>query len=185
MDDDSSRRRFLALAGTGTAFSLAGCNGLGGGSEETTTDPQVGSDTTAEPDATTVEDAEPPAQTDGAAMAVGVAVSADQEELRKQQQQLQAELQSGNLSQQEAAERYQAIQQELRSQAIASLEDHVESDAGLTTADSLDQFGILLVSGTPANLLGTLEFDEVQAIVSETRFEQAKVQAEQRQTDTG
>lgn len=185
MDEDSSRRRFLALAGTGTAFSLAGCNGLGGGSEETTTDPLGGSETTAEPDVTTVDDAEPPAQTDGAEMAVGVAVTADQEELQKQQQELQAELQSGNLSQEEAAERYQAMQQELRSEAIATFEGHVEGDEGLTISDSLDQFGILLVSGTPAKLLGTLDFDEVQAIVSETRFEQAKVQAEQRQTESG
>jgi hypothetical protein len=180
MDVDSSRRRFLELAGTGTALSIAGCSGLGGGGEETTADPLNGTDGTGDPDVTDGT----PAQTAGEETSVGVALSGDQEKLQEEQQKIQSELQSGNLSREEAAAQYQEVQKRLQSEAMAAFQGRVESTDGLSLDDSLEQFGITLVTGTPATLLGTLEFEEVSAIVSESRFQQAKAQAEQG-TDSG
>jgi hypothetical protein len=180
MDSDQSRRRFLELAGTGTVISLAGCNSLGGRSPQPT-DALTRTDDTAGAEESSDEATD---LTEGEETAVGIGISGDQEKLQQAQQEIQAQMQNGNLSRAEAAQEYQTIQQELRAEAFATFEDRVQTEAGLTISESVEELGLLLVSGTPANLLGTLGFDEVQAIVSETRFRQTKAQADQ-QTESG
>lgn len=161
MDFDADRRRFLELAGTGTAASLAGCSGLRDtlGSQE---DAGTGTGTGGDGD-----------------QQVAVAVQADQQALQRRQQEIQSALSSGNISRSEAQAEYRSAQEDLRSDAVASFAERAESNPDLTVADSLDRFGLLLVGGSPAALLATLSSGAVNALLPQTTFQQAKSQAQQ------
>ena len=151
MDDLTGRRRFLQLAGTGTALSFAGCNAL------QSDDGSPGEDTGGDGSET-----------------VTVPVQGDQEELQSRQMELQQQLQSGELSQAEARQESQRIQQELLTSAIESFQGHVDEESGLTVEDSIDQFGVFLVSGDASSLLGVLSYEEVVGLFPEDTFEQAQ-----------
>ena len=101
MDFDTGRRRFLELAGTGTALSLAGCSAL-----QDDAAPQTTAET-----ATT-------AGSEGGTRRVTVALQADQQALQRRQQEISSELRAGNLTRSEAQQQYQATQQELLSRII-------------------------------------------------------------------
>lgn len=170
MKENPNRRRFLELAGTGTALTLAGCNG---GSQTTTTIEE--SPTSADPSQQTTQTSSPePAKRD-----VAVAVQADQQELQKQQQQLQSELKAGNISRQEAAKQFQSVKDELRNKAVSSFRERVGSTSALSISDSVSQYGILLVSGSPTTLIDSLDYSEVSALLPIATFEQAKSQSQQ------
>jgi len=151
MDDVTGRRRFIQLAGTGTALSIAGCNALqsddGSPGEDTSGD---GTDT------------------------VTVQVQGDQQELREKQMELQQQLQNEEISQAEARQESQRIQQEMLTSAIEAFESNVDEESALTVEDSVDQYGVFLVSGSASALLGTLSYEEVGGLFSADTFEQAK-----------
>jgi hypothetical protein len=162
MDFDADRRRFLQLAGTGTAASLAGCSAL-----QETLGSQQGDGTGTETGA-------------GGDQRVAVAVQADQQALQRRQQEIRSALSSGNISRSEAQTQYRSAQEDLRSEAVASFAERADSNADLTVADSIDRFGLVLVGGSPAALLGTLSSAEVNALLPQATFQQAKSQAQQR-----
>lgn len=167
MEFDSGRRRFLELTTTGTALSLAGCSAL-------------------EDQGTTGTDSSATEETSGEGRQQRVAVStpADRQQLQQRQQEIQANVSSGNISRSEAQQRYQTAQQELRSSAVASFKERASSTSGLTVVDSLDQFGVLLVSGTPTVLIETLSLDPVNALLPADTFQQAKTRVEQQRNST-
>lgn len=167
MEFDSGRRRFLELATAGTALSLAGCSAL-------------------EDQATTGTDSPAAEGTSGEGQRQRVAVStpADQQQLQQRQREIQANVSSGNISRSEAQQRYQTAQQELRSDAVASFRERASSTSDLRVVDSLEQFGVLLVSGTPTALIETLSFTLVNALLPADAFQQAKTRVEQRQNST-
>lgn len=160
MDFDTGRRRFLELAGTGTALSLAGCSALQGETASQTT----ASGTEA-------------AAASGETQRVTVALRADQEALQQRQQEISSELRSGNISRTEAQQQFQTAQQELLSNAAASFTDRVESTEGLAVVDHVEQFGVFLVEGPAASVLDTLSFGSVNALLAASRFQQARQQA--------
>lgn len=162
MDFDTGRRRFLQLAGTGTALSLAGCSALDG-------------------DAAAQDDTE--TTTDGG-RTTALAVRTDREQLRKRQQEIQSALSSGNISRSEAQKRYQTAQRELRSEAVASFRERAASNSDLSVVDAVEQFGVLLVSGSATALIDALSFSSVDALLPEETFRQARQQA-QRQSPGG
>lgn len=173
MELDTDRRRLLELAGTGTALSLAGCSALqgdAGNGTETRDTTENSTDTTAE------------GTSDGEEK-VAVAVQANQQELQQRQQEVRSELESGNISRSEAQQQVQSAQVELRSEAVTSFTQRVSSNSGLTVDDSVDQLGILLISGSATALIDTLSFDEVNGLLPRETFQQAKAQAQQ-QTGT-
>lgn len=159
MDFDTDRRRFLEFAGTGTALSLAGCSGLQSHSGD-------GSQSTA--DGGSSNDA-----------VAAVAVQVDQQELQRRQGEIRSEVEAGNVSATEAQQRARALQTELRSKAAASFTRRVESDSALTITDSVEQFGLLLLSGPATALIESLSFEETGALLPEATFRQAKSQATQ------
>lgn len=76
MDSETRRRRFLQLAGLGSALSLAGCQALqndGGSAGQTTA-------------------------TTGGTVTVTVAVQPDRDTLEQQRQEIRSEMQAGNIS---------------------------------------------------------------------------------------
>lgn len=176
---ETDRRRFLTLAGTGTALSLAGCPGLQGDTEPdsdgqtSTTEPSTAQETPGTGTASTPDD------TGGGTETVAVAVQPDQQQLRQRRQQIQSELQAGNITRSEAQQQLQTAETDLRQQAIASFRERATSAESLTIVDTVDQFGVLLVSGSATSLIGTLGFSSVSALLPERTFQQAKAQAQQ------
>lgn len=166
MEFDTGRRRFLELAGTGTAISLAGCNALQEGTDsQKTTGP--GTDTASEGANDTQK--------------VVLSAQADQQKLQQRQREIQSALRSGNISRSQAQQRYRAAEQKLRANAVASFRERASSNPNLSVVDSVEQFGILLISGTPPALIETLSFASVNALLPQATFQKAKAQAQQQQ----
>ena len=159
MVDSTGRRRFMQLAGTGTALSIAGCNALQSGTETTADGTDDGGN--------------------GSGDTVAVQVQPDQQELQQQQMEVQSQVQNGNLSRQEAQQEMQRIQEELTGEVATTFENRVSDESELTIDDSLDQFGVFLVSGSPSALIGTLSYEEVSVLLSEEDYNQAKSQLQQ------
>lgn len=153
MFDETGRRRFLELAGTGTAFSLAGCSDLrshggeGAGSSE-----------------------EGPAT-------VTVAVQPDQAALQQRRAEIRSKLQSGNMTRTEAQQAFQQAQTELRKEAMSAFRQRVKETSTLAIEDSVSELGAFLVTGSAAALIGTLSAKEVSAILPEAAFERARSQS--------
>ncbi|WP_256288159.1 hypothetical protein [Halobellus inordinatus] len=159
MEFDTGRRRFLEIAGTGAALSLAGCNAQQTDGETTGT-----------------------AGSNGAT--VTVAVQPDQEQMQQREDEIRSQLESGNISQTEAQEQFRTAQSELRSAAVSSFEEQA-AESGLTIEDSIEQFSVLLVSGPATALIDALSFEMVNGLLPAETFQQAKDQATtQTATDT-
>lgn len=162
MTDSTGRRRFIQLAGTGTALSLAGCNALqSGGTNGTNESLQTTGSGSGSGDGT---------------RSVTVRVQPDQEELRERQSELQTQLQNGEISRQEAQQESQRIRQELLTAAMDTFEGR--SDSGLTIEDSIDQFGVYLVSGSAAALIDALSYEEISSLFAAQTFEEARAQVD-------
>lgn len=158
MEFDTGRRRFLEIAGTGAALSLAGCNAQ-----------QTDGETTG---------------TTGSGATVTVAVQPDQEQLQQREDEIRSQLESGNISQTEAQEQFRTAQSELRSAAVSSFEEQA-AESGLTIEDSIEQFSVLLVSGPATALIDALSFEMVNGLLPAETFQQAKDQVTtQTATDT-
>ncbi|RLM94691.1 hypothetical protein D3D02_01500 [Halobellus sp. Atlit-38R] len=159
MEFDTGRRRFLEIAGTGAALSLAGCNAQQTDGETTETTGSNGATVT-------------------------VAVQPDQEQLQQREDEIRSQLESGNISQTEAQEQFRTAQSELRSAAVSSFEEQA-AESGLTIEDSIEQFSVLLVSGPATALIDALSFEMVNGLLPAETFQQAKDQVTtQTATDT-
>jgi hypothetical protein len=159
MDFETDRRRFLELAGTGTALSLAGCSALQNDAASQTTTGTDGSG-------------------DGSRR-VAVTVEPDQQKLQERRQEIQSKLSSGNVSRSEAQQEYQTAQQELLTQAVDSLRQRADSTSDLRVVGAVERFGIVLIAGAPTSLIDSLSFETVNALLPQETFQQAKSQAQQ------
>lgn len=159
MEFESNRRRFLELAGPTTAAALAGCSSLTGSGPEQT---ETASSTDAQTETRTV----------------GASVQPDQQALRERQAEIRSELQSGNVSRAEAQQQFRRAQNELRAQAMASFRDRIDGMPALSIEDTVDQFGLFLLSGPASALIDTLSIDGIAGLLPQATFEQAKSQAQ-------
>jgi hypothetical protein len=154
MFDDTGRRQFLQLAGTGTAASLAGCSALsnhqGDGGE--------GGGEGGEP------------------ATVALAVQPDQQSLQELQAEIQSQVQSGELDPQQAQAQFQRRRTELTRGAVDTFRNRT-GNVSVSVDNSVARFGVLLVSGDPAALIETLAFEEVSGLFPASTFEQAQAQA--------
>lgn len=151
MEISTPRRRFLELVGTGTALSLAGCNAL---QNQTGDDPGPDADTPT----------------------VTLQIQPDQMELQERTNELRQQLQSGDISQEEAQQQAAEAEQELVSQAVETFQGRAADTDGFTIEDSLEDYGFFLVSGNARAIIDTLEFEEVNVISSPRMFERAQQQ---------
>ncbi len=157
MDFDTDRRRFLALAGTGASLSVAGCASLqddGPQAEDDGTNAEIGDTAT-----------------------VTLALEIDQEALRQLQAELGQQLQNGTINQTEAQEELRRAQAELIADTIESYRERVSDDDSITIDETAQQLGIMLVTGTPRALIGTLSTQEVRGILPEATFAEAQSQS--------
>ena len=159
MEFDTGRRRFLELAGTGAAVTLAGCN----------------TQQTEQADGSV---------TPGGEATVTVAVQPDQAQLQERQSEIRSALESGNISRTEAQQQFRDAQSQLRSEAIATFEERA-SDAGISVDDSVAQFSVLLVSGPATALIEALSYEVVSGLLPAATFEQARSQADPNATTAG
>ncbi|MFB6179968.1 MAG: hypothetical protein ABEI77_09625 [Halorientalis sp.] len=163
MVDSTSRRRFLGLAAAGATLSIAGCDALEPGEDNTTTTGPAGN-----------------ATKNGTATGtrtVTVRVQPNRTKLQKQQLQIQAKLRSGNLSRQQAQQQMQQVRQRLLAESMQSFQQKAANESSLTVEDSIDQYGVFLVSGQAGTVVDSLDYDEVSSLYAEKTFEQAKAQS--------
>jgi carbon monoxide dehydrogenase subunit G len=173
MPTNTNRRRFIQLAGTGTALSIAGCNALQ--SDGTPTDGAA------------TDDGSGGEVSGNATVTLQLQLGQEaQQQLQRQQLQIQSQIRSGELSQSEGQSQIRETQAELYGDAIDSFQSEIDGNANLTVEDSVESFGVLLVSGTPEALIGALNRDSVGSLYGESTFEQARAQAQQgTQTPSG
>ncbi|WP_144901670.1 hypothetical protein [Halobellus captivus] len=160
MDDltPTNRRRFLEGASIGGATLLAGCTDqLDLGGQE-------------------ASDAQSESPNESSSDGVGAIAAVDQQAMQEEQVRLQEEIQSGNLTQEEAREEYATIQSEYIEEAITALTDAAEAQEGVSVEEEYDSFGAVIVSGDAGGILQLLNSDEVSALVSQADIE-AQTQA--------
>lgn len=146
---DAGRRRFLQLAGTGTALSIAGCNALQSRSGG-----------------------------DGESSNVGLVVTPGreaQQQLRRRQLQVQSQVRSGEMDRREAQAEIRTAREEAYSEPVEAFTGRAEAGP-LTVEDSVESQGLFLVSGPADALVEALGHDEVAALIPESDFEQATTQ---------
>ncbi|ELZ31300.1 hypothetical protein C474_08342 [Halogeometricum pallidum JCM 14848] len=163
MEFETDRRRFLELAGTGTALSLAGCSALQDDAASQTTTTGAGESS----------------ESSEGSRRVAVTLQPDQQKLQQRQQEIQSELSSGNVSRSEAQQQYQTAQRELLTQAVESFRQRADSTSNLKAVGAVERFGIVLVAGSPAALIDSLSLSMVNALLPQKTFQRAKSQAQQ------
>ncbi|WP_222918699.1 hypothetical protein [Natrinema sp. SYSU A 869] len=155
MSNLSTRRGFLALSGTGAAASLAGCSQLD----------SIGQ------------------SNDEGANGVTLSVTPDQEELVSLEEEIQADIDNGNLSEQEAGQEFQDRRLELMKETTTSFEESAgESD--LSVEESKPKYGLLRVTGPDEAIMDTLRNGDVSGIYPGEQYDmfiQRQQQQEQQQ----
>ncbi len=151
MSNLPTRRGFLALTGTGAAASLAGCSQL---------DSITGSGS-------------------DSSEALTVTVQPDQEQLSALEEELRAGLESGNVSQQEAQQRFQDAQRSLTEEAAATFEETAANSDDLSIVESAPSYGFFLVDGSETAIVDALRRGEIAAIYPRAQYEQFAQRQEQ------
>jgi hypothetical protein len=143
MTQFSGRRSFLALTGSGATAALAGCSAL-----------------------------EAPSQTDGdgdaasdAAATLTVQIRADQAELTEFQEELQADVESGNVTRAEAQQEFQSKREELIRDAATAYEDAVAGDDAVSVEDATPAAGLLRLTAPAATFVTGLSDGDLAAVL--------------------
>jgi hypothetical protein len=158
METPVSRRALLGAGSAAVALSVAGCSSLGGSEGESGgTEPREATFVVA------IDEEE---------------IQAARDEAETAQQEIQGQLQAGEINRTEAQRRFQETQadfretqQELLSEAIDALESHAEDTEGLSITDSVPEAGVALGEGDGGVIVDALALDSVRAIVDAAEFE--------------
>ncbi|WP_247001181.1 hypothetical protein [Halosolutus gelatinilyticus] len=158
MTSDHHRRRFLQLAGTGAAASIAGCSRLRPASDD--------SDASNESDdgnGTVLDVGEEPAinPEDG----ITAIVQPPQEELATIEQEVMAEVEEGKLDRQEAQKEMIDRQRKLVSERSVAFESKVAGDDDLSIEAGIAERGAFLLDGSDKRLLDTLRNGEADGLI--------------------
>ncbi|WP_435551388.1 hypothetical protein [Natrinema sp. CGMCC1.2065] len=158
MSNLPTRRGFLALSGTGAATGLAGCSAL-----ESLTQDDSGS-------------------ADGP---LTVTVTPDQEQLRSLQQELRQSIENGNISEQEAGQRYQEKQRELTEEAATAVEDLADANGDVSIEEASPAYGFFLVDAPAETIVAALQNGDISAIYPGDSYEQFAMQQAQIEQQQG
>ncbi|MCL9817356.1 hypothetical protein [Natronocalculus amylovorans] len=164
-----ARRRFLELTGTGAVLSLAGCMGSDDETPDIQDGEEDGADTSDDGDAESVVE-------EGM---VTAAVEPDEEAIAELQQEIQQDVEDGEIDEEEAQIALQEAQMELMAEALAAFEDTAGGIDGLTIVDSIDEVGAILLDGEAEAILETLTYDEVSALLPGELFDEVQQQGQQ------
>jgi len=150
---DTPRRNVLAVAVTGSTLGLAGCGDLaepGDSTTEQTDDEEGGTEDDSEARATVALDV--------------------QEEIQEAQEEIGTRVQEENLSREEAQVEFRDTQIEIISAAIDDLRTYAADIEGLTVENANEQAAAVLINGPATAVLGTLDSDLVNALLSASDF---------------
>ncbi|OSP04987.1 hypothetical protein B9H04_09495 [Halorubrum ezzemoulense DSM 17463] len=150
---NASRRNVLAATVTGSTLGLAGCGDLAG------SDGNVTEQTDAEEGGT---------ENDNEASAT-IALDV-QDEIQEAQEEIGTRVQEENLSREDAQVEFRDAQIEIISAAIEDVRTYAADAEGLTVQNTNEQVGAVLVSGPAAAVLGTLDADPVNSLLSASDF---------------
>ncbi|MCU4739920.1 hypothetical protein OB955_10305 [Halobacteria archaeon AArc-m2/3/4] len=173
MENLRNRRRFLQLAGTGAAASIAGCSSLGlddGQDGNGDGDDGNGADEDGEFEATDVPDS-----------ALTAVTQADQEALQERQAELAQQVEDGDLSEQEYNQEIQQEQLELTTEATAELESDLEETDGLSVEGTIGEAGAVLVDGDAEAMRTALNDGVMSALVPGEEFAAVEQQMQMQQ----
>lgn len=152
MTNGHDRRRFIQIAGTGAAASLAGCAQL-----------------------------DSLMQSDGdSSDAVTVAVSPDREEMQAVSEEIQSEVENDNLSRQEAQQRMASEQQNLTEAAATEFEESADG-SDISIEDAETQYGLFRVTGSDEAIMDALRNGEVSGIYPGDQYDAFLQQQQQRE----
>ncbi|MEY7849822.1 hypothetical protein AB7C87_11570 [Natrarchaeobius sp. A-rgal3] len=163
------RRRVLQIAGAGAIASVAGCSDLGSPETES-----IESET----DTDTGDDQQDAGGGDGEQNDVLTAIA---EPEMDDMQELQEDVMSGELSQQEAIQR----QNELHGEAIDEFEARVDSedDDNLRIEETEEGSGLYLVDGSADVLIDALRSGEISVLGQTDLYDQVLQQQQQQQPE--
>ncbi|MDB2249812.1 hypothetical protein [Halorubrum ezzemoulense] len=147
------RRNVLAAAVTGSTLGLAGCGNLAG-SDGNITEQTDGEEGGTEDD-----------NRASATIALDV-----QEEIQQAQEEIGTRVQEENLSRENAQAEFRDAQIEIISAAIEDVRTYAADTEGLAVQNTNEQLGAVLVSGPAAAVLGTLDTDPVNSLLSASDF---------------
>lgn len=173
MTNQLSRRRVLSIGGAGTALTLAGCS--------SSDDPGPDRPNKTEPEQTNTTDRQPGDDAEGlATVTLSVEIpeaelESAREEFNQRQQELEDELEDGEISQQEFQARAQRARDEIQRRYIADVTTRLETTIGdserFTLSESAPNSGLLLIDGPPDGLIELLTNETVRALFAEGAFE--------------
>ncbi|MGQ4555806.1 twin-arginine translocation signal domain-containing protein [Halobellus sp. GM3] len=160
MDDSilQDRRRFLGGLGVGGGLLLAGCTEQLSPSDEAREQVDEGGDETAS--------------------GVAAIAAVDQEGMQEEQARLREELQSGNLSREEAQEELVSLQESYLNEAMDALSGTLEAQEGVTVDEEYRSLGAVTVSGDAGAILSVLDSEDVSAFVAKADVE-SRVQTQE------
>ena len=142
--DEHGRRRFLKTASVGMTAAIAGCG--------------------------SAEDAPAQSSTEDRAT-VTFGIEPDTEAFQERRQELVEEVESGNVTQAEAADQLSELEEEVLADAATEAREHLES--GGAEIEAVDEAaGVLRANGDPAALVETLTHERIAAMLEAGAYEE-------------
>jgi len=161
MDVPLTRRRLLRAGGTGSALALAGCTApvservdgaQGSGDGETQTGDGDGGG-------------------DADRLPVTLLLGFDREAFQERQQELQEAVSNGETDPEDAQSQLREFQRQLLTESVETFEGRIGDDDRISVVESSVEAGVLLIEGEPTALVGSLAFDEVNALLEAAEFD--------------
>ena len=152
MDQNPGRRSFLAATGASATVALAGCSNQNSPSQtDGDEDPQETPDTEA---------------------TLTIQIQGDRDELTRFQEELQEDVENGNITSTEAQQEFQNKQDELIEEATSAFEDTAADDDAVSIEDSSPEYGMLRITAPASTFVNGLEDGELAAVLPAGYYDQ-------------
>ena len=109
----------------------------------------------------------PAAEVDG----VGAIATVDQEALQEEQLAIREELQTGNISREEAQQQASELREEFIGEAVSGLAETAAATDGVDVASEYASLGAVVVTGEAAPIIGLLNSEDARALVPRSDVE--------------
>lgn len=167
-DSRTGRRRFLQGAGVGGAALLAGCSALDSDSSDNGVD-DTGNGDDGDDDTGNGDDGNGNGTPTGDEREVAAVPGFSEEleaEFEAELEELNQDVEDGEIPQEEAFQMQQQIQAEYQERSLDELVELIGETDSITLEEEIDEFGAVRITATADALLDFLENREVEAIAS-------------------
>ena len=164
-DIRTGRRRFLQGAGVGGAALLAGCSALDSDSSDNGVDDTGNGDDGNGDDDTGNGNGDPTGEEREVAAVPGFSEELEAE-FEAELEELNQDVEDGEIPQEEAFQMQQQIQAEYQERSLDELVALIGETDSITLEEEIDEFGAVRITATADALLDFLEEREVEAIAS-------------------